>query len=180
MNELITMFLTFFRVGAFTFGGGYAMLPVLQREVVEKKGWCTDDELTDMYAIGQCTPGVIAVNVATYIGYRRRGPVGAIFTTLGIVCPSLIIICIIAGFLTQFAEYAVVQHAFSGIRIAVCALVTKTVYTMVRKNVKDIATFVIVIASFLSVVLFNITPIAAVVICGLAGVLLHGGNKKGA
>ena len=89
MRELISMFLTFARVGAFTFGGGYAMLPVLQREVVEKKGWCTEDELTDMYAIGQCTPGVIAVNVATYIGNRKRGPLGAVFTTLDKQSPDI-------------------------------------------------------------------------------------------
>ena len=110
MRELISMFLTFARVGAFTFGGGYAMLPVLQREVVEKKGWCTEDELTDMYAIGQCTPGVIAVNVATYIGNRKRGPLGALFTTLGIIFPSLVIITMIASFLTHFAEYPAVQQ----------------------------------------------------------------------
>ncbi|MDO4286515.1 MAG: chromate transporter [Eubacteriales bacterium] len=179
MHELIIMFLTFARIGAFTFGGGYAMLPILQREVVEKKGWCTEDELTDMYAIGQCTPGVIAVNVATYIGNRKRGPVGALFTTLGIVFPSIVIITVIAGFLTHFAEYAAIQHAFAGIRIAVCALVTKTIYTMMKKNVKDAATLVILILTFVSVALLNITPIAAVLVCGLAGALLHGGKKKG-
>ncbi|MCD8357327.1 MAG: chromate transporter [Clostridia bacterium] len=178
MRELISMFLTFARIGAFTFGGGYAMLPILQREVVEKNGWCTEDELTDMYAIGQCTPGVIAVNVATYIGNRKRGPIGAIFTTLGIVFPSLVIIVIIASFLTHFAEYDIVQHAFAGIRIAVCALVTKTIYTMVKKNVKDAATALILILTFISVALLNISPIAAVLICGLAGALLHGGKKK--
>ena len=101
MKELLSMFLTFARIGAFTFGGGYAMLPILQREVVEKKGWCTDDELTDMYAIGQCTPGVIAVNVATYIGNKKRGPVGAIFTTLGVIFPSIVIITVIASCLTH-------------------------------------------------------------------------------
>lgn len=180
MRELISMFLTFARIGAFTFGGGYAMLPILQREVVDKNGWCTEDELTDMYAIGQCTPGVIAVNVATYIGNRRRGPIGALFTTLGIISPSLVIIILIASFLTHFAEYAVVQHAFAGIRIAVCALVTKTIYTMVTKNVKDFATLLILLLTFVAVVILNITPIAVVLICGLAGALLHGGKAKGA
>lgn len=178
MNELLSMFLTFARIGAFTFGGGYAMLPILQREVVEKNGWCTEDELTDMYAIGQCTPGVIAVNVATYIGNRKRGPIGAIFTTLGMIFPSLVIITVIASCLTHFAEYSVVQHAFAGIRIAVCALVTKTIYTMVKKNVKDAATVLILVLTFISVALLSISPIAAVLICGLAGALLHGGKKK--
>ena len=180
MKELLSMFLTFARIGAFTFGGGYAMLPILQREVVEKNGWCTDDELTDMYAIGQCTPGVIAVNVATYIGNKKRGPVGAIFTTLGVIFPSIVIITVIASCLTHFAEYAVVQHAFAGIRIAVCALVTKTIYPLVKKNVTDAATVVIFILTFCSVALLGVSPVAAVLVCGLAGALLHGGNKKGA
>lgn len=178
MHELISMFLTFARVGAFTFGGGYAMLPVLQREVVEKKGWCTEEELIDMYAIGQCTPGVIAVNVATYIGNRKRGALGAVFTTLGIIFPSLVIITIIASFLTHFAEYPAVQHAFSGIRVVVCALVTKTIYTMSRKNVLDIVTLLILIFSFVAVALLHTSPIVIVVICGVIGFLLRGGKKK--
>lgn len=178
MHELILMFLTFARIGAFTFGGGYAMLPILQREVVDKQGWCTEDELTDMYAIGQCTPGVIAVNVATYIGNKHRGPLGAVFTTLGVIFPSIVIITIIASCLTRFADYPIVQHAFSGIRIAVCALVTKTIVTMVKKNVKDAATIMILILSFVSVALLGISPVAAVLVCGLAGALLHGGKPK--
>lgn len=179
MRELFTLFLTFARIGAFTFGGGYAMLPILQREIVEKNHWCTEDELTDMYAVGQCTPGVIAVNVATYIGDKRRGPVGALFTTLGVVFPSIVIIVIIATCLTHFAEYPVVQHAFAGIRIAVCALVTKTLYTLIKKNVHDAATLLIFVLTFCAVALLGISPVAAILVCGLAGVLLHGGNKKG-
>ena len=180
MGELFSMFLTFARIGAFTFGGGYAMLPILQREIVDNNGWCTEEELTDMYAIGQCTPGVIAVNVATYIGNKHRGPLGAVFTTLGVVFPSIVIITIIASCLTRFAEYPIVQHAIAGIRITVCALVTKTIYTMVKKNVRDAATVVILILTFVSVALLGISPVAAVLVCGLAGALLHGGSKKGA
>ncbi len=179
MKELLSMFLTFVRIGAFTFGGGYAMLPILQREIVEKNGWCTEDELTDMYAIGQCTPGVIAVNVATYIGNKRRGPIGAISTTLGVIFPSIVIIIIIASCLTHFAEYTVVQHAFAGIRITVCALVTKTIWSLVKKNVIDPATLIIFLLTFCSVALLGVSPVAAVLVCGLAGILLHGGNKKG-
>lgn len=178
MNEYLSMFGTFFRVGLFTFGGGYAMLPVLQREVVDKHGWCTEEELTDMYAIGQCTPGVIAVNVSTYIGNKKKGPLGALCTTVGVVCPSLIIICIIAAFLTHFADYPAVQHAFSGIRIAVCALVTKTIYTMTKKNVKDAATALILILTFIAVALIGISPVAAVLVCGLIGALLRGGKGR--
>lgn len=180
MNELLSMFLTFARVGLFTFGGGYAMLPILQREVVDKNNWCTEEELTDMYAIGQCTPGIIAVNVATYIGNKHRGPVGAICTTLGVVFPSMVIITIIASCLTRFTDDPIIQHAFSGIRIAVCALVTKTIYTMIKKNVKDAATVVILILTFVSVALLGISPGAAVLVCGLAGALLHGGKQRGA
>lgn len=178
MHELLTMFLTFARVGAFTFGGGYAMLPILQREVVEKKGWCTDEELTDMYAISQCTPGVIAVNTATYIGNKRRGPVGAVFTTLGVIFPSIIIITLIASFLSPFMDYPIVQHAFAGVRIAVCALVTKTIYTLLKKNVKDAAALVIVLLTFCAVGLMGVSPVAAVLLAGLAGILLHGGKKE--
>lgn len=176
MHELISLFLTFARIGGFTFGGGYAMLPILQREVVDKNHWCTEEELTDMYAIGQCTPGIIAVNVATYIGNRRRGPAGAAASTLGVIFPSVVIIITIASCLTHFAEYPIVQHAFAGIRVAVCALVTKTIYTMVRKNVKDAAAVIILLGAFLAVVAVGITPIAIVLVCGFTGALL---KRKG-
>ncbi|HBI63993.1 MAG TPA: chromate transporter [Clostridiales bacterium] len=179
MPNYLNLFLTFARIGAFTFGGGYAMLPILQREVVDKNSWCTEDELTDMYAIGQCTPGVIAVNVATYIGNKCRGPLGAVCSTLGVITPSVCIIIVIAALLSNFAEYAAVQHAFSGIRIVVCALVTKTIWTMVRKNVRDAATAVFFLLSFCSVALLGISPVAAVLVCGLAGALLRGGKTEG-
>lgn len=102
LKELLTLFLTFAKVGVMTFGGGYAMLPILQREVVENKGWATDEELTDYFAIGQCTPGVIAVNTATFIGQKRRGILGGIVATLGVVFPSLVIIAALAGVITTF------------------------------------------------------------------------------
>ena len=111
MNIYLDLFLTFAKIGVCTFGGGYAMLPILQREVVEKKGWATEEELTDYFAIGQCTPGIIAVNTATFIGHKYKGVLGGILATLGVVFPSLIIINIIAAFLKNFAEYPVVAHA---------------------------------------------------------------------
>ena len=123
MKELWTMFLTFCRIGGLTFGGGYAMLPMLQREVVEKYGWATEEELMDYYAVGQCTPGIIAVNTATFIGYKRKGITGAIAATAGVVFPSLVIITVIAAFLSNIQDNLYVQHAFAGIRVAVCALV---------------------------------------------------------
>ena len=117
MKELLTLFLTFAKVGVMTFGGGYAMLPILQREIVENKGWATDEELTDYFAIGQCTPGVIAVNTATFIGRKQKGILGGIAATLGMVFPSLVIISILAGLIANFAHLAWVQHAFAGISV---------------------------------------------------------------
>lgn len=114
MNRLLDLFLTFARIGGLTFGGGYAMLPILQREVVEKKKWTTEEELMDYYAIGQCTPGVIAVNTATFVGQGLAGPIGGIVATLGVVFPSLIIITVIAAFIQNFAHLAIVQNASQG------------------------------------------------------------------
>ncbi|MBP3925823.1 MAG: chromate transporter, partial [Clostridium sp.] len=117
MNKYLDLFLTFARIGGLTFGGGYAMLPMLQREVVEKRGWATEEELMDYYAIGQCTPGIIAVNTATFVGQSTAGTIGGIIATLGVVFPSLIIITLIAAFLQNFAQLPIVQNAFAGIRV---------------------------------------------------------------
>ena len=127
MKELVDLFFTFCRIGGLTFGGGYAMLPMIQQEVVEKRKWATDEEVMDYYAVGQCTPGIIAVNTATFIGYRLRGVVGGIVATAGVIFPSVIIISIIAAFLKNFADLAIVQHAFVGIRVAVAVLVTSAI-----------------------------------------------------
>ena len=137
MNLYFDLFLTFAKVGVCTFGGGYAMLPILQREVVEKKGWATEEELTDYFAIGQCTPGVIAVNTATFIGQKYRGNLGGTIATLGVVFPSLVIITIIAAFLTNFAEIPVVQHALAGINAAVVAMIAVSVLKLGKSTVKD-------------------------------------------
>lgn len=189
MKELWTMFLTFARIGGLTFGGGYAMLPMLQREVVEKQHWATEEELADYYAIGQCTPGVIAVNTATFVGYRQRGIAGGIFATLGVVFPSLVIISIIAAFLTNFAELKVIQYAFEGIRVCVCVLIFNAVQKLWKKSVIDQPTVIIFLMVFLVSAglavaqsfypdLFSVSPIVYVVIAGVAGVVLHGGKGK--
>ncbi len=189
MKELWDMFLTFARIGGLTFGGGYAMLPMLQREVVEKHHWATEEELADYYAIGQCTPGVIAVNTATFIGYRQAGIVGGIFATLGVVFPSVIIITIIAACLTNFADLKVIQYAFEGIRVCVCVLIFNAVQRLWKKSVIDQSTTVIFLLVFLISAglavgqsfypqLFSISPIVYVVIAGAAGVVLHGGNGR--
>lgn len=136
MSELLKLFISFFKVGLFTFGGGYAMLPILQREAVEKRGWITDEALLDCYAIGQCTPGVIAVNTATYIGYQRKGVLGALTATAAVVLPSFLIISLIALFLRTFADNVYVQYAFIGIRVAVAVLVTDSLIKLYKKGVK--------------------------------------------
>ena len=123
MNIYLQLFLTFAKIGVVTFGGGAAMLPILQREVVENKHWATEEELVDYYAIGQCTPGIIAVNTATFVGQKLKGLSGGIFATLGMVFPSLVIISILAGLITNFADLAWVQNAFAGIRACVCVLI---------------------------------------------------------
>ena len=159
-------------MGACTFGGGYAMLPILQREVVEKHGWATEDELMDYYAIGQCTPGVIAVNTATFIGYKTQGLPGAILATAGVIAPSLIIIIAIAAFIQQFAHLAAVQHAFAGIRIAVCALVLQSVWKMAKKGVVDMPTGIILLATFAAVAFLGVSPVVMVVVAAAAGILI--------
>ena len=122
MKKLWELYVTFLRVGGLTFGGGMAMLPMLKKEVIEKKGWTNEEELLDIYAIGQCTPGIIAVNTSTYIGYEQAGIIGAVCGTLGMVTPSLIIITLIATILNRFIAEPLVVHALSGIRVAVCAM----------------------------------------------------------
>ncbi len=170
MKELLDMFLTFARVGVLTFGGGYAMLPILQREVVENKHWATDDELMDYYAIGQCTPGVIAVNTATFIGYKKHGIIGAITATLGVVFPSLVIITLIAALISNFADLPIVKNAFAGIRVCVCVLILNAVIKLFKKSVMDIITLVLFAIAFFGTVFTDLSPIVFVLIAGAGGI----------
>ena len=167
------LFWTFFQVGALTFGGGYAMLPILRREVVEKRGWCTDQELTDYYAVGQCTPGIIAVNTATFIGSRQAGIPGGILATYSVTLPSLIIILIIAAVLKNFAEYAVVKNAFAGIRVAVVVLVLNAVLKLLKSSVVDKVTLVIFAAVMILATALSVSPVVFVLAAGFAGVVLR-------
>ena len=153
MKELFDLFWTFCKIGALTFGGGYAMLPLIQREIVENKKWSTEKEILDYYAVGQCTPGVIAVNTATFIGYKLRGIIGGIVATLGVIFPSIVIILIIATFLQNFADLAIVQSAFAGIRVAVVALIITTVVKLIKSSIKDyLGVIIAIIADRKSVV----------------------------
>ena len=179
MNIYLDLFLTFARIGGLTFGGGMAMLPILQREVVEKKKWATDEELTDYYAIGQCTPGIIAVNVATFIGQKLKGIFGGIFATLGVVFPSLVIISLLAGVIEAFSHIGWVQNAFGGIRICVCVLILNAVMKLFKKAVIDKVTMIIFAVVALGAYLTNLSPVFFVLAAGAIGVALKGmGGKK--
>lgn len=178
LKELLTLFLTFAKVGVMTFGGGYAMLPILQREVVENRGWTTDEELTDYFAIGQCTPGVIAVNTATFIGQKRRGILGGIVATLGVVFPSLVIIAALAGVITTFSHLAWVQHAFAGIRVCVCVLIFNAVLKLWKGAVKDVWGLVIFLVILALSVFTKLSPIIYVLAAAVAGLLIKNLGAK--
>ena len=179
MRELWELFITFAKVGVMTFGGGYAMLPILQREVVENKGWATDEELTDYFAIGQCTPGVIAVNTATFIGQKKKGIVGGIFTTLGVVFPSVVIISLLAGVIEAFSHIVWVQHAFGGIRVCVCVLIFNAVVKLWKSAVKDKWAFGIFAVVLVCSLLLNLSPVVYVLFAAVAGIVIKvlGGKK---
>lgn len=178
MKDYLDLFLTFCRIGGLTFGGGYAMLPMLQKEVVETKKWATEEEVMDYYAVGQCTPGVIAVNTATFIGYKHHGIIGALVATSGVVFPSLVIIMILASFLQSFAEIPIVQHAFNGIRVAVCVLVLNAVIKLWKGSVIDRICLMIVLATILLGIFTNISPVFIVIATAIVGLLVKGGKGE--
>jgi len=178
MKTLWQLFRSFFCVGLFTFGGGYAMLPMLQKEIVEKHSWATESELLDCYAIAQCTPGVIAVNTATYVGYKIKNFWGSVLATVAVVLPSLIIIGIIATLLKNFSEYAVVGYAFAGIRVAVAVLVGKALIGLYKKGVKGALANAVFAISLLCTVLTDISPVILVLAAVLLSVILRKAEKK--
>jgi chromate transporter len=169
---LLKLFAAFARVGVLTFGGGYAMIPMLEREIVDRHGWATSEELMDYYAVGQCTPGVIAVNTATFIGYKTAGNLGGVVATLGVVFPSFVIITVIAGIIQNFADIPAVKSAFAGIRVCVCVLIFNSVLKLWKGAVKDKAALVLCLLVFTLSMFFNISPIVFVVFCAAAGILL--------
>ena len=174
MPLLLDLFCAFFRIGLFTFGGGYAMLPLLQREIVEKKKWATEEEILDYFAVGQCTPGIIAVNTATFVGFKEKKLSGAIFATLGIVSPSLVIITVIAALLSNFARIAAVQNAFAGIRVAVCVLILNSIVKLWKKSVVDKLTFAVFLAVFIgSVLLSHVSPVVFIVAAAVLGIVVR-------
>lgn len=172
MNIYLDLFITFFKIGLFTFGGGYAMLPLLERELVDNKKWVKREEILDYYAIGQATPGIIAVNTSTFCGYSMGGNLGGIIASLGFITPSIIIITIIAKFLKEFSHLAVIQYAFAGIRVAVCALVLNTVINLVKKNADTKLKFIVFLATFAAIAFLSISPVLLVIIVGVFGILM--------
>ena len=177
MNILGELYITFAKIGLFTFGGGYAMLPLLEREVVDNKKWATHDEILDYYAIGQSTPGIIAVNTATFCGYYQAGDLGGIVASLGFITPSIIIILIIANFLKNFSHLSFIQHAFAGIRVGVSALVFYSVLKMIKSNANTPLKFVIFLLTFAAIAFLSISPVVIVIAVGVFGILL--GNRGG-
>ena len=193
VKPYVSLFFTFAKIGVCTFGGGYAMLPILQRELVDNKGWATEEELADYYAVGQCTPGVIAVNTATFVGYNRMGWLGGVVATLGVVFPCLVIIMAIAAFLSNFMHLDVVVHAFNGVRAGVVALILSSVLKLLKTSLVDWKTRLIYVVVLLAgavgvwapmpggalgqVLGALCSPVFLVVVSGLVGLAIYG--KKG-
>lgn len=178
MNILLDLYLTFAKIGVFTFGGGYAMLPLLEREVCDKKNWASQEEILDYYAIGQSTPGIIAINTSTFLGYKMAGKIGGLVASLGFITPSIIIIVLIANFLKIYSHLTLIQHAFAGIRIGVCALVFYTVMKMTKKNADTSLKFIIFFLTFLAVAVLSISPVIIVISLGIFGILLGRGKEN--
>ncbi len=182
MKELWELFATFCKIGAFTFGGGYAMLPMIQKEIVDEKKWATEEEVIDYFAIGQCTPGVIAVNTATFIGYNRKGILGGVVATLGVITPSVIIIIIIAAFIRNFMHIQWVQHAFAGIRVAVTVLILNAIIKMWKTGVKNAAGMLLFGAALAAALVADVPTILILVIVILGGIglqALYLGRRQG-
>ncbi len=185
MKKLWELYKAFFIIGAFTFGGGYAMLPMLEKEIVIKHKWATMEEISNYFAVGQCTPGVIAVNTATFIGYKEKKNIGGVLATLGVVSPSVIIIMILSGILQQIFGYAIVKSAFAGISVAVCALLIQALYKLAKSGIKDVYTAIVAIVSALVSVFLKISPILIVAITSLVTIFykyilgkVEGGSEK--
>ncbi len=159
LPRLAELYLAFFRTGIFTFGGGLAMMPMLQKELIEKKHWLTEEDLIDYYAIGQSTPGIIAVNVATFVGFRQAGVLGAIVATLGIISPSIIIITILAGTINSISEYPRVQAALKGINVAVAALLTTVIIKFAKKTIKNVWNVLYMLAAFACIFWFKVPSV---------------------
>ena len=178
LKKLLSLYWSFFKIGAMTFGGGYAMLPMLEREIVENKKWATQEEILNYFAVGQCTPGVIAVNTATFVGYNEEGVLGGIFATLGVVSPSIVIITVIAMVLSQISHITWVQHAFGGIRVAVAALILASVIKLFKSSVKNAVGLILCIIAFVLVAVLGASPLYIVIGAAIVGIVMGYLPKK--
>ena len=183
MRDLFELYWTFVQIGCVTFGGGYAMLPILERELVDKRGWTTMDDLRDYFSIGQCTPGIIALNVSTFIGEKRHGIAGALLATCGFLTGPIAIILVIAAFLQNFAQLELVQHAFAGIRVCVCVLILQAVLRLWKKSVVDpftLGLYLIVFAlhAFAGVLPVKVPAAVLVLLSGAAGILASSAKNR--
>jgi len=172
ISEYAEIFFTFAKIGLFTFGGGLAMMPMLQKELVQKRGWITDEDLIDYYAIGQSTPGIVAVNVSTFAGYRRMGVAGGIIGTCGIVFPSLVIIMVLAGLISSVSEYPRVQDALDGINVAVAALMTSVLVRFSKKTVRSLFSALMMLVSFCLIYFLDVPSVAVIIASVTAGVII--------
>lgn len=177
MKELCQLFVAWFKMGLFTFGGGYAMLPMIQKEAIDKYHWASEDEIMDYYAVGQCTPGIIAVNTATFVGYKVKGVIGGICATLGVISPSIIIIFLISSLISNFSEVAIVQHALKGIQVAVCVLMFVAIEKLIKNGIKDLTSLLIAVVAFLLVYFTDISTVIIVLCAGVVGYVLYIVNK---
>lgn len=171
LKKLFTVFLTFFKIGAFTFGGGYAMIPLIQKEVVEKHKWATDDDILEIIAIAESTPGPIAINSATFVGYRAAGFWGSFCATLGVVLPSFVIILAISYVLKEFQDIQAVQYAFNGIRAGVLALVIKALWTMYKKVPKNPVAYIVMAAAFVLTAFLDVDVLLVIIGCAVFGLI---------
>jgi chromate transporter len=173
VKELWELFITFAKIGVMTFGGGAAMLPMLQREIYEKRQWATEEELMDYYAIGQCTPGIIAVNTATFVGQKRKGDLGGVIATMGIVFPSLVIIMILANIITSVSNLAWVQNAFAGIRACVCVQIFNAVVKLGKKSMVDWKTVLIFLVVLVGSIVTDLSPVWFVILAAVCGIAIQ-------
>jgi chromate transporter len=178
MRELFNLLMIFAKVGLFTFGGGYAMLPLLKAETVDRRGFLSEEELLNLYSIGQCTPGIIAINVATFIGYKQKGIWGAIFATIGMILPSIVIIILVASVLGLYMHNRYVSYAFAGIRVCVIALIADIVYDLWRKNIKTSVDLIIFILAVLILLFADISAVWVVSFAALTALFVEEIRRK--
>lgn len=168
-SQLLPLFLTFLKIGAFTFGGGYAMIPLIQREAGERRGWITEDELVEITAIAESTPGPIAVNTATFTGYQAGGVPGALLATVGVVLPAFTVIVLVSSALSFFSGNQIVKYAFMGVRAGVLALIVKAVVRMYRQCPKNALSYVIMAGVFIAAGFLNVSALLLILLCALLG-----------